>query len=335
MASQTHNHQHEPMYGWALDLHNRPIAIATAKSGAGYTCPVCGQPMIARKGSIKQHHFAHVNLLYCSPENVAQAVGIDWLILELGRRMVLGQPCQVSWNINGQQHTENLLEGVVAIVQNLKTEYGMVPIALKTSDERLRSVIFFDMKAKPDDALISNFIMHGIPCLVVPPNLFRSGQMTLEQLIAASELRGGWLLAQSEVTAQSTLISAPEQLRQLLHGTVNRPPYRFWSPLTQHNGYQDVLDLGQYRLWLPREIWDSTIGGSRNRLSVNLSITSQEDVQDDGSTIVLYYVSLHRHDHAVAVRRFAKDEPVRAMVSSEFRRWKSTAEDVARLLATC
>lgn len=46
--------------GWALDEEQRLLHIMEAKSGDnGYFCPICKQPLIARKGHYRGHHFAH------------------------------------------------------------------------------------------------------------------------------------------------------------------------------------------------------------------------------------------------------------------------------------
>lgn len=48
--------------GWALDSEKELLHISEAESGAnGYLCPICHQELIAKKGQIKEHHFAHKN----------------------------------------------------------------------------------------------------------------------------------------------------------------------------------------------------------------------------------------------------------------------------------
>ncbi len=46
--------------GWALDKEQHLLHISEADSGDnGYFCPICKQPLIARKGHDRGHHFAH------------------------------------------------------------------------------------------------------------------------------------------------------------------------------------------------------------------------------------------------------------------------------------
>ena len=47
-------------YLFALTQHKQRIHISDAVSGKqGYVCPYCGCEMIARKGAVREHHFAH------------------------------------------------------------------------------------------------------------------------------------------------------------------------------------------------------------------------------------------------------------------------------------
>lgn len=55
----------ELRYIFALDSNGQRIHIRDATSGAGYVCPCCGSPMVARKGQIVSHHFAHKANFVC------------------------------------------------------------------------------------------------------------------------------------------------------------------------------------------------------------------------------------------------------------------------------
>ena len=324
----------EPMYGWALDERGRPIPIGAAKSGArGYLCPICNSGMIAKKGDVNQHHFAHEELTHCSPETVAIAIGGKWLILELGRAMVLKQPVLVKWVISEKTYSADLLEGVTAIADNLPTEHGKADIALVKDDGDIRAVINFEHPT--DELALERFVAAGIPIVLPPLDAFRSGQMGLNTLLEASEVRGGWQLQQSVLTEETDaeLITDASQIREILRNTVQQSPFNFWAPIELQPGQKHVLRVNDHLLWLPKEVWRAAIGGTLNRLA-GLDIIIQEwEPEPDGSVIVLFYVLLH-DTRAIAVRRFPDKDSVHASVNSAYRLKKTTASQVARLLAT-
>lgn len=324
----------EPMYGWALDLRGRPIPIGGAKRGAqGYLCPICQTSMVARKGDVKQHHFAHEALTHCSPEAVATAIGGKWLILELGAAMVTGQPVLVQWEISGQSYSANLMDDVVAIADNLPTDHGKADIALIKPDHGIRAVINFEFPT--DELALVRFVAAGIPVILPPLDAFRSGQLDRDGLLLASEVRGGWYLQQGQLMTgnDDLLITDAERIRELLKNTVQQPPYHFWAPVKPQTGDKHILRVGEHLLWLPREVWRAAIGGTLNRLG-GMDIFIQEwDPEHDGSVIVLFYIILH-NTRAVAVRRFPSKNSVHATVNSAYRLKKTTAAEVAQLLAT-
>ncbi len=319
---------HEPMYGWALDSYGRPIPIGAAKRGAhGYRCPICNGPMVARKGDLKQHHFAHEALYSCTPERVAAVIAGKWLILELGKHMALQKPCMVEWQLTEETYSANLLKDIAAIVENLETEHGIADVALKDADGEIKSVLEID---NADNTLVmARFASNGIAAISLPVHLFRSGQMGLAQLLKASEVRGGWALLGDKL---KNFVTDPVGLRELLNKAVSQPPYQFWGKLETISSRSNVLRIGENLLWLPKEIWQVAVGGSRNRLS-ELDISIQEWPQADGSVVVLFYVEL-RNNRAIAIRRFQRGQQVHATLTAAYRIRKTTAEDVARLLAT-
>lgn len=326
-------HGYDPMYGWALDDKGRPIPIATAKRGAqGYACPICGGPMVARKGDVKQHHFAHETLYQCTPENVATAIAGKWLVLQLGSRMVLGKSCLVQWKIGEEHFTADILKDVARIVEGQSTEYGTADIALVTSEGKTKSVLSLNMSGTPDELAITRFASNGITVVILPTEHFRSGQVTLDNLFLMAEVRGGWWLLDDKVS--ENLQIDPGKLQDLLKGTVAHPPFQFWGALQAIGPHKHVLNLYENYLWLPYEIWQTAVGGTRNQLGNDLVITMQEWPQSDGSIIVLYYIMLREDDRAIAVRRFRQGEHVHATLNVAYRMKRTKAEDVARLLAT-
>ena len=54
------------MLTFALDSGNARVFIDDTKSRCDYFCPVCGAPLIVRKGEVRRHHFAHKRDCSCT-----------------------------------------------------------------------------------------------------------------------------------------------------------------------------------------------------------------------------------------------------------------------------
>lgn len=319
----------QPMYGWALQPNGRPVPIGVAQRGAhGYICPICQNSVIARKGDIKQHHFSHEELTTCTPEAVAMAIGGRWLMLELGAAMVLRRSVTVSWTIDDKTSSANLMEGVVALADELETDHGLADIALVKEDKSIRAVIH--LKDHVSDMMLNQFVAGGVTVIVPPLDAFRSGQINLATLLHNSAIYGGWQLLDE---FDGTLITDGSRIREILAHTVDFPPYYFWAPLEYFGPGRPVLRVAEHLVWLPYEVWRAVIGGTIHRLS-DLEITIQQwEPAGDGSVTVLFYVSL-RETTAVAIRRFPSKDQVHATMNSAYRLKRTTAAEVAQLLAT-
>ena len=83
----------EILYPIALTADGEYIHIKDAVSGAkGYFCPECGSPFVARKGSVKQHHFAHFKGAKCTGESSLHAVwkhSLAWFFKQKKKRDLL------------------------------------------------------------------------------------------------------------------------------------------------------------------------------------------------------------------------------------------------------
>lgn len=331
------SHQDQPMYGWALDSHKRPVPISLAGRGAqGYTCPICNGPMIAKKGDIKQHHFAHEfeSLPECTPENVAKKIAGTWLVLELGEHMAHKKPFPLQWQMYGESYRVNLLKDITAIQEHIEFGKTEADIALMQGEkwDHPYAVFMLNLDSKRDPLIYTQFTAQSIPVISLPSDQFRSGQVTLKSVLEAAEVYGGWWLLEESERLPERLENDPNTIRQILGRSVVQPPYRFWGPLVSLYGQHHVLRVGANLVWLPPELWQIAVGGTRNRMSEDLIITTQEWPQKDGSVIALYYVNLRNTDFAVAIRRFRSGEDVRANLPAQYRMRRTTAEEVARAL---
>jgi hypothetical protein len=324
------------MYGWALNPQGQPVPIRQAVRGQLYTCPVCHGEVVAKLGEIKQHHFAHLNLLQCTPETVARAVAGLWIAEELRRYLSEQKSLPITWTTQqgDERHQADLLAGVVSVVQNRQLEWGVGDIVLLDSEGQPKTIILLGLDPKgPDQAQVEAWKKSGVTALLLNPSGVRSGQLDLEQLLAQSMLLGGWWrLEQPDFPPD--ILTDPDKIRTILKELVQKPPYAFSRDLVQVGALQHVLEINEHKIWLSREIWEQAIGGTLNRLPPDLEVIIKEWKQSDGSTVALFYISLHNHSSAIAVRRYPAHEPVRIkMDSNSFQLQRTTALQVAQQLA--
>lgn len=329
-----------PMYDWTFDARGEPVHISQAQRGGLYQCPITGRRMIARLGDVKQHHFAYEERpeggdTFCSPEEVARAVGSRWLENALRACLESGQHVDLDWTcpLCGEHHHANLLEGVARVERRAVTHAAPPDVALVEAGGRTLALVTVQ---QPSAHQLEALAQQQLLVLVVDVAARRHALIHLERLLDGAEISGG--VCETERRAvRLGLVSDPNTLRQLLVAAVSVPPYCAHGPLTDQDGLTHILNLGERRLWLPPARWRSAVGGMLHAISPALHILSQEWPQPDGATIALYYVTLSLAQPptmAVAVRRFAPGEDVYARLSNaQFRTVRATADDIARNLA--
>lgn len=324
---------HEPMYGWALTPEGIPVPIALAQRGQRYVCPVCKSEMVAKMGDVKQHHFAHLNLLECTPDNVARAVAGKWLAQTLSHFLASGRPVFMEWKAQSEVYKVDLLKDVGVVVETHLTPNGTADIALLNEKKAVKVAFLLGLGKAPDQAQLHDWTKSGTAVIALNPSGVRSGQMSLETLLAASEIYGGWwLLDAKEFPSTANVVRDPSTLRRYLRRVVKVPPYRFYSELTSEGALTHLLKIEGQQLWLPPEVWRDVVGGSRNRLGQDVEVTLQNWETQDKGHIALFYIMV-RNTTAIAVRRFLPGEAMSfALGNSAFRLTHTTALDLAQHL---
>jgi hypothetical protein len=321
------------MYGWAMNAQDQPIPISQAQRTETYYCPVCRGEMIPKMGDIKQHHFAHLNLVDCSPENVAKLVAGKWLANTLRQYLAQSKPVNVTWKSQDatEEHTVNILDGIRLVLEGALIEKMHVDIALTRPDGKASVAILTGIEGHPSAETVRKLTEQQIMVILLNPVGVRSGRISLDMLMQQATIWGGWWLLFQFAGDHNFITDAPT-LRSLLRVVANRPPYRYYRELHKDGSLSHVLDIEGQKAWLPPEVWQDTIGGTFNKLSPQVNVITQDWQQDDGSTISLFYVTA-RDTGAIAVRYFAPGQPVVSNINSGFRLSKASALDVAQQLA--
>lgn len=81
-------------------VHKNGELIHVSKAGRGLSCeclcPTCNNPLVAKKGKIKEHHFAHHNTVECNPESALHKIA-KHIIEESGE--ILIPDIEISFNL--------------------------------------------------------------------------------------------------------------------------------------------------------------------------------------------------------------------------------------------
>jgi predicted RNA-binding Zn-ribbon protein involved in translation (DUF1610 family) len=320
-----------PQYEWAFDATGTPIPISRAMRGETYYCPLCGGKMIARLGGVKQHHFAHEEFQDCPPAEVAQAAAGRWLSFALRGDITARRQINLSWTcpLCRQTHTADLLSGITQVEQNHAHHGIQSDIALLDAAGKVRAALLFTM---PDKETQMIYNREAIALIVIDPKELARRIQDVPTLLKGATILSGVCTVQQNA-ARHGVVTDVKGLRDRLTDTANRPPYRFYGPLQTVDGLTHVFVLGDQKLWLPPILWQRAIGGLKNTISPTLQVVSQEWPQIDGGVIALFYIT-SKDSHAIAVRRFAPDQPVYARLNNSlFRTPRANATDIARSFA--
>lgn len=158
----------------ALDSDGNSIAIDFAVPKTTYFCPICNQPLIQKRGEIRQHHFAHIGVHGDNSRNYAPCTDgwhydkTDWHIEWQKRFPVECYERVVSFG--GVKHIADIL------VNDTVIEFQHSNISLDEFDERnefythcgYRVIWVFDMTE-----LFDSTCGRGIFCWGPKPNSYR------------------------------------------------------------------------------------------------------------------------------------------------------------------
>ncbi|NDJ78455.1 MAG: hypothetical protein GYB65_19570, partial [Chloroflexi bacterium] len=301
-----------PQYEWAFDADGEPVHISQAKRGTIHYCPMCDGRLVAKRGEVKQHHFAHEEIRDCPPDVVARLAAQRWLVRALERAIEQQQPVVITWRclLCQQQHTVDLLSETTQVWEDVPIGDWQADVALLDGHGRVHAVIAVD-PLEPE--ILVQHASQQLTTLVLNLDAFRHGMTDLARLFSHSSIHG-LCSVQTRLSKDGVVADTPG-LRRALIDAVTRPPYHVYGPLSSEGDLTHVFDLNERKLWLPPILWERAIGGVLHSISPTLQILSQEWLQKDGSTIALYYVTV-KDTHAVAVRRFPPGQAVYARLDT-------------------
>ena len=160
------------LYPYALDVAGQVVSIRDSQNGHSYRCLACGNSMVARKGKIRQPHFAHKQPIPCThPDTALHKTAQALIVQSIDNARInqeiyrLGYPCpdcgeNVSCNIAPVvirvQQEEVLVEGTRSDIVLYRD--GGKPIIVEV-------VVTHDLE--PDTR--HRYIESGLPVFLIRP----------------------------------------------------------------------------------------------------------------------------------------------------------------------
>ena len=147
------------------------VHISTVESGRqpDCVCPGCKQPLVAKKGTIKQHHFAHDSGSQCNLESALHWIGKTLIHTGIQTALKEGKPINLRWHCSecDDTHEANLLKQTT--VAKLECHLGVArpDVLLADSDDKPVTVIEVIVSHPPEDAARSFYEEAGIPVVEV------------------------------------------------------------------------------------------------------------------------------------------------------------------------
>lgn len=112
------------LYSIAITSTGQMVNAIDAEKGIDYTCPLCKQPFIFRKGKEKRPHFAHKNLSpNCTPETALHYSFKNLLAKKIQKYIDIEKALAIKWKCEQchEYHSGNLLKKAVQV----ETEYDL------------------------------------------------------------------------------------------------------------------------------------------------------------------------------------------------------------------
>jgi hypothetical protein len=144
----------------------RLVSITHVPAGraCGCVCPACGAALIARKGHIKRHHFAHATPTACLGETVLHEVGKRLLHARITRHLRRGRPLPVGWRcaVCRDWHDGDLLRRARHVFMEERLSDCRPDLLLLDADRRPVAVLEIIVSHAPDAATLATCRQSGV-----------------------------------------------------------------------------------------------------------------------------------------------------------------------------
>jgi ssDNA-binding Zn-finger/Zn-ribbon topoisomerase 1 len=132
-------------------------------------CPACAKPVVAKKGGVMQHHFAHDRATTCSLESVLHWLGKCLIYEGVKKSIARGDAVPLQWQCEscGDEHIGNLLRKAKAV--NLEVPLGPARPDVLLLDGRGEPIVAIEVVVThpPEAEARAFYRAHQIDVLVV------------------------------------------------------------------------------------------------------------------------------------------------------------------------
>ena len=153
------------LYSVGVSSSGQLVKALDAQKGLPYSCPVCEQVFILRKGTKKRPHFAHKTLTpNCTPET-ALHYGFKTLLCKRIQEFIdLSLPLNLQWNCStcGGSHTGNLLKKATQVKLEHNLGRCQSDIALLDKNGHVIAVIEVVVTHAPEQAALGYYRQNHI-----------------------------------------------------------------------------------------------------------------------------------------------------------------------------
>ena len=145
------------------------VHVSTVPRGlkCGCVCPVCKETVVARKGEVMSHHFAHYRRGTCSPETVLHYLGKRLLHDRIVRHLAEGKKLPLRWNCPycPDTHRGDLLKLARQVEMEVQLEGCRPDLVLWDGDEEPVAVLEMVVTHQPDENVLEYCEKRGVTLL--------------------------------------------------------------------------------------------------------------------------------------------------------------------------
>lgn len=146
------------------------IDVAEVSSGLQLDClcPACHEPLVARKGEIKTHHFAHRSHSTCEGESALHELGKRLIVEKIENALKRGAPLPMRWRCDTceLEHTGDLIKEATCVGMERTLDGCRPDIVLSREDGTPVAIIEVVVTHAPDDNVIEFCGKHGIALII-------------------------------------------------------------------------------------------------------------------------------------------------------------------------
>jgi hypothetical protein len=208
---------------FAVKVDGTPVHIDDF-DGSGFRadclCPECHQPLVARKGAIKIHHFAHEGDHSCNGETILHLLAKAILRQRIEAAIASGAPVPMKWACGrcGYDHSGNLVKRARRVRLEQRVATKIPDLQLLDAQEAVCGVVEVIVTHAPDQSAREVYATREIPIVEI-------------RVESAADLT---ILRDSPSLAASAVSYCPVPERELRTVTLANLPIRMFELKLEH-----------------------------------------------------------------------------------------------------